>query len=158
MNHLRMLIFAVCALCTAALWAQTAASSGSQNAGQSALQQQLLDNLQQYVQASMQKNADYFKRTLTDDFINVPKNGGTSDRSEFIEDMSTGGKEKPPRIYNVKSIPLSDTAGLVTYDEIVAGDQPRYRHVTQTWVKQGNEWKLKFLQTTPNVWSLQDTD
>jgi hypothetical protein len=65
-------------------------------------------------------------------------------------------KEKEPRVYNIKVIPLDTSAALVTYDEISPSDQPRYRHITQVWVKQADSWKLKFLQTTINLWSIGD--
>jgi hypothetical protein len=160
-----MMILYACAFFSAHALAQVPGSTIANNAGPAAetaspLEQQLLDNLKQYVQASTQKNVDYFKRTLTDDFISVPKNGGTSDRADFLEDISSPEeqKEKEPRVYGIKVIPLNETAALVTYDEVVAGDQPRYRHITQVWVKQPDRWKLKFLQTTPNTWSIGDTD
>lgn len=156
-----LFLIALC-LSASAAWAQAATpamnASGQSAKPGSALERQLLDNLHQYIQAYTQKNLDYFKRTLTEDFLCVPKNGGTSNRAEFLEDVASPGTEKEPRTYNVKVVPLSDTVALLTYDEIDTGDQPRYRHNTHVWIKQGDQWKLKFLQTTPNTWSIGDTD
>lgn len=156
-----LIIACSCVLSAASLWAQ--ATGSAMNTGQtaktsSALEQQLLENLKQYIQASTQKNLDYFKRTLTGDFLSVPKNGGTADRADFLEDIASPGKEKEPRLYDIKVIPLSETAALLTYDEILSDDQPRYRHITQVWTKPAEQWKLKFVQTTPNTWSIGDTD
>ena len=161
MKHSIAIIIVACAFSVARAQAPqaTMGNSAGPNANTaSPLERQLMDNLKQFVQASTEKNVDYFKRTLTDDFLYVPKNGGTSDRPDFLEDIASPGKEKEPRLYNIKVIPLSETAALVTYDEIVSGDQPRYRHITQVWTKQPDQWKLKFLQTTPNTWSIGDTD
>lgn len=155
--------FFLIALClsASAAWTQSAApanTSVAQSAKFNPALQQQLDNLHQYIQAYTQKDVAYFKRTLTDDFLYVPRNGGASDRAEFLEDISSPDKEKPPRVYNVKVIPLNDTAALLTYDEVDTGDQPRYRRISQVWIKPADQWKLKFMQTTPNIWSLADTD
>ena len=162
MKNLFLIALCSSVVCAVSVWAQAATPAMNTLAQSakpgSALERQLLDNLHQYIQAHTQKNLDYFKRTLTDDFLYVPKNGGTSDRAEFLEDVASPGTEKEPRVYNVKVVPLSDTVALLTYDEIDTGDQPRYRHITQVWLKQGDQWKLKFLQTTPNTWSIGDTD
>ncbi|PYX96460.1 MAG: hypothetical protein DMG71_05850 [Acidobacteria bacterium] len=152
-----VLSFAICS----PLWAQAAGSVTTNNATPSStaaspVEQQIIQNVRQFVQANTKKDADYFKRTLTDDFIEVPKNGGTSDRAEFLEDVTTGDKSKEPRLYNIKVVPLNEGAALATYDEILPGDETRYRHITHVWVKQGDQWKLKFLQTTPNLWSIGD--
>ena len=159
----RLFLFVVFsyAICSPVGWAQTAGSVTTNNAtpranAAAALEQQIIENVKQYVQANTKKDADYFKRTLTDDFIEVPKNGGTSDRAEFLEDVITGDKSKEPRLYNIKIVPLNEGAALATYDEILPGDDPRYRRITHVWVKQGDQWKLKFLQTTPNLWSIGD--
>jgi hypothetical protein len=161
MKHAILALLLIYTLLPCSSWGQSSASTAPSAAQTSSpLQQELVNNLHQYIQASTQKDVNYFKRTLTDDFLYVPKNGGTSDRAAFLEDMSSpengSEKEKEPRVYNIKVIPLETSAALVTYDEIAPSDQPRYRHITQVWVKQADSWKLKFLQTTINLWSIGD--
>ncbi len=48
---------------------------------------------------------------------------------------------------------LGDNAAIVTYDAIVReapeedqGPPPRYQHFSSVWMKQGDQWKLKFHQ------------
>jgi len=161
MKYLFLTVVLSCAICSRICCAQAAGSASTTSPTPNArssppLEQQIIDNVKQYVEANAKKDAGYFKRTLTDDFMAVPKNGGTTDRADFLEDVITGEKSKEPRLYNIKVVPLNEGAALATYDEIVPGDEIRYRHITHVWVKQGDQWKLKFLQTTPNLWSIGD--
>jgi hypothetical protein len=32
------------------------------------------------------------------------------------------------------------------------GPPPRYQHWTSVWTRQGDQWKLKFQQSTPTHW------
>ena len=55
--------------------------------------------------------------------------------------------------YDVHVLPINDSAAIVTYDCIVRmrlGEDPvpRYQHITDIWVKQGEQWRLKFQQAT----------
>ena len=55
--------------------------------------------------------------------------------------------------YDAQVVPINESAAIVTYDCIVRmtlGDEPvpRYQHITDVWVKQGDEWRLKFQQAT----------
>jgi len=34
----------------------------------------------------------------------------------------------------------------------------RYQHLSDTWVEQSGAWKLKFQQSTLNLWSAHDLD
>jgi hypothetical protein len=55
----------------------------------------------------------------------------------------------------VKLVPVDDNAVILTYKGILRqleGDDvlaPRYQHFSDLWVRQGNQWKLKFRQSTP---------
>jgi hypothetical protein len=133
--------------------------SSSENNASGQFDAQLIESVKQLSVASQRNDGDYFKRTLTDDFIAVPKNGGTVERADFLEDILGADKSqenKEIRLYNIRVLPLSEAAALVTYDEIAPGEGPRYRHVTDIWTKQADQWKLKFQQTTPNLWSFGD--
>ena len=125
----------------------------------SRFEQQLVESVKQLALANLRNDGNYFKRTLTDDFIAVPKNGGTIDRADFLEDVLGADRTQPrnePWLYNIKVVPLSENAALVTYDEIQPAENPRYRHLSDIWIRQADQWKLKFQQTTPNLWSIGD--
>ena len=54
---------------------------------------------------------------------------------------------------NVQVVPLNEGAAVVTYDVIIRmvhydDETPRYQHISSIWVKQGNDWKLRFQQAT----------
>ena len=155
------MVFA-CSLAAATCWAQAAVArtdAPAESKAPSSFEQRLIANVKELAGASQRNDGDYFKRTLADDFTAVPKNGGTIDRADFLEDILGADKtqeSKQPWLYNIKVIPLSEGAALVTYDEILPGEDPRYRHVSNIWIKQGEQWKLKFQQTTPNLWSIGD--
>jgi hypothetical protein len=65
---------------------------------------------------------------------------------------------KDTRAYDFHVVKLNDDSAVVAYDLIVPGVHSRYRHMADTWAKIGGQWKLKFRQITPNLWSETDTD
>ena len=100
---------------------------------------------------------EFLKRTLTDDYALVGFDGQLHDRQETLGELGSGGVNVMP--YNVKVVELGDAAAIVTYDVVMqvppAEDQgapPRYQHWSSTWIKQGDQWKIKFQQTTPTHW------
>jgi hypothetical protein len=103
-------------------------------------------------EAQKKHDHDFYNRTLTDDFISIGTDGKVHPKSEIMGDFpSTQLAEY--RIYNVQVVPLTDNAAVVTYDVIVRmvhydDETPRYQHVSSVWVKQGDQWKLKFQQAT----------
>jgi hypothetical protein len=110
-----------------------------------------------FISAEKKGDAAYFKRTLADDFSFVPFDGQLYERQDFFDQSSDGGLNL--QAYNMKVVPVAEGAEIVTYDAIVRvppaedqGPPPRYQHVSSTWVKQGDAWKLKFQQMTPSHW------
>ena len=103
-------------------------------------------------EAQKKHDRDFYNRTLTDDFISIGTDGKVHPKSEIMGDFpSTQLAEY--RIYNMQVVPLNDDAAVVTYDVIVRmvhydDETPRYQHVSSVWVKQGDQWKLKFQQAT----------
>lgn len=139
--------------------AANATNSRAESSPRSRFEQQLVDSVKQLAQANQRNDGNYFKRTLTDDFIAVPKNGGTIDRADFLEDVLGADKTQQSNeawLYNIKVVLLGEKAALVTYDEILPGENPRYRHISDIWLQQADQWKLRFQQTTPNLWSIGD--
>jgi hypothetical protein len=102
--------------------------------------------------AEKRHDRDFYKRTLTDDFISVGTDGKIHDRAEILGDLpSTQLVEYRP--YAIQVVPLNDGAALVTYDVIIRlehydDETPRYQHISSVWVKQGDQWRLKFQQAT----------
>lgn len=123
----------------------------------SPLEQTLMSAEKTFIDAAKKGGAAFFKRTLTDDFSFVGFDGQLYEREDAIDQLSDGGLDLLP--YNMKVVPLSDTAAIVTYDVVLSvpaaedqGPPPRYQHFSTTWVKQGDAWKMKFQQMSVSHW------
>lgn len=55
-------------------------------------------------------------------------------------------------------IRLETGCAVVAYNTITPGARARYHHMSDTWTKEGGQWKLRFQETTPNLWSATDLD
>jgi hypothetical protein len=64
--------------------------------------------------------------------------------------------KEAPMFYDFNVVTLADNAGVVTYNVVLPSHIERYQHLSDTWVKENGEWKLKFQQTTLNLWSAHD--
>ncbi len=106
-------------------------------------------------EAQKKHDRDFYKNTLTDDFISVGTDGKIHPKNEILEDFpSTELTEY--RTYNIQVVPLNDGAAVVTYDVIIRmahydDETPRYQHISSIWVKRGEDWKLRFQQATAGV-------
>lgn len=123
----------------------------------SAFDQQLIDQQKQFLQATGTRNAAAVDHALAEDFQGIGINGDFYDRSEII-DSAQGEKPKSTRAYDFHVIKLNDDSAIVAYNLIVPGEHPRYRHMSDTWARIDGQWKLKFRQITPNLWSANDLD
>jgi hypothetical protein len=123
----------------------------------SAFEQQLIDQQKQFLQAIQTKQATVVERAVADDFQGIATNGDFYDRSEVVESAEKG-MPKDTRAYDFRVFKLNDDSAVVAYNLIVPGEHPRYRHMADTWAKIGGQWKLKFRQITPNLWSANDLD
>ena len=110
-----------------------------------------------FIAAAKKHDADYFKRTLTDDYLFVGYDGQVHDRQEVLGERSSDVLDLMP--YNMKVVELNEGAAIVTYDVILhvppeedQGPPPRYQHWSSLWTRQGDQWKLKFQQSTPTHW------
>jgi hypothetical protein len=145
-----MLLF--CSAVTVPGLAQTSANPNSKPL--SPLEQTLIANTKAVPEAQKKMNVDFLKRTLTDDFQQVGSEGKLHGKDEIVDDAREG-KLKDYTVYNAKVLPVDDSAAIVTYDCIIhmpEGDAPlmapRYQHISDLWVKQGEQWRLRFLQAT----------
>jgi hypothetical protein len=117
------------------------------------LQQALIAQTQAVAQAQKSKDGDTLKRLLTDNFQQVGSEGKLHDKDDFTGDAKDG-KLTDCTLYNFKFLSIDDNAAIVTYDAIIhmtEGDDllaPRYQHFSDVWVKQGDQWRLRFQQAT----------
>ncbi len=122
-----------------------------------ALEQSLMDAEKSFIAAAKKGDAAFFKRTLTDDFSFVSFDGQLYDRKDMLDERSEPGMDLQP--YEMKVVALGDGVGIVTYNVVLRvppsqdqGPPPRYQHFSTVWVKQGDAWKMKFLQMTASHW------
>ena len=123
----------------------------------SAFEQQLIDQQKQFLQAIQTKQATVVDRAVADDFQGIATNGDFYDRSEVVESAEKG-MPRDTRAYDFRVFKLNDDSAVVAYNLIVPGEHPRYRHMADTWARIDGQWKLKFRQITPTLWSANDLD
>ena len=84
---------------------------GLAQAGESAklltpLQQTMIANEKSFIAAAKKGDAEYFKRTLTDDYSQVGVDGQLHDRQEILGELISGGVELTP--YNLTVVELGE--------------------------------------------------
>jgi hypothetical protein len=122
-------------------------------------QQQLLDTQKALLDAIKRGDTAFVSNAVANDFVAITANGDPGGKGELVEAAAPakGQAAKPqPLFYDFKVVQLSDNAGVVTYNVVFPSHIERYQHLSDTWVKEGNQWKLKFQQTTLNLWSAHD--
>ena len=123
----------------------------------SAFDQQLIDRQKQFLQATEVKQTAAVDSAIAYDFQGIGTNGDFYDKSEVVE-SSEKGMPQGTRAYDFHVFKLNDDSAVVAYNLIVPGEHPRYRHMADTWARIDGQWKLKFRQITPNIWSANDLD
>jgi hypothetical protein len=123
----------------------------------SAFDQQLIDQQKQLLQATQSKNPTAVDRAVAEDFQGIATNGDFYEKSELV-DSAQEGMPRDMRAYDFRVVKLNDDSAVVAYNLILPGGHPRYRHMADTWARIGGQWKLKFRQITPNLWSANDLD
>ena len=134
--------------------AALAQTSGNQAKPLSPLEQTLITSTRAIPEAQKTKDVAFLKRTLTDDFLAVGSEGHLHDKEETLA-SAREGELKDYYAYNLRVVPVNDEAAIVTYDCVIhmpegdaPGMAPRYQHISDLWVKQGDQWHLKFQQST----------
>jgi hypothetical protein len=135
----------------------SALSQAPSNKPPSAFDQQLVQHQKQFLDAAKNQNQTTVDRAVADDFLGIGTNGDFYDKGEVVE-SAHAGLPKDTRAYDFHVVKLNDASAVVAYDLIIPGENPRYRHMADTWVKVGGQWKLKFRQVTANLWSANDQD
>jgi len=118
------------------------------------LEESLIAQSKAVPQAEKSKDTEALQRLLTDDFRQVGSEGTLHEKRDFLDDAKDG-RLTDFTVYNFKVLSLDENAAIVTFDAVIneaEGDTdvaPRYQHVSDVWVKQGEQWRLRFEQATP---------
>ncbi len=130
------------------------ASAQAPASGGATLEQALIANSKAVGEAQLKRDGAFLKSTLTDDFVEVRSEGKVHERKDFIDDAEDGSVTEFS-LYKPRVLMIDDNAAMVTYDCIIKmseGDAPnmapRYQHISDLWVKQNGQWRLKFQQAT----------
>src|ERR1700758_4763613 len=155
MNQLRITIFTVL-ICVGFVWTTRAKSVAAHHSADSRtlspLEEQLISYEKSIPEAQKKHDIDFYKHTLTDDFVAVGTDAKLHTKNEILEDLrATDLVEYRP--YDLQVVQLNEGAAVVTYDVIIRmsrydEDIPRYQHISSIWVKTGDQWRLKFQQAT----------
>jgi hypothetical protein len=124
----------------------------------SPLAQTLMASEKSLIEAKKKDDTAFFKRTLSQNFSLVGVDGQLLEGEEAARNLGDSDLvELTP--YDIRVVTLADDAAIVTYDAIVRekpeedqGPPPRYQHFSSVWVKQADQWKLKFHQATAAHW------
>ena len=129
-------------------------ADGHQRKPLSPIEQTLISMTNAVLEAQKTKDVNFLKRRLTDDFVSVGSEGKLHDKEEILASAHEG-ELKDYYAYNLRVVPVNDDAAVVTYDCVIhmpegdaPGMAPRYQHISDLWVKQDDQWRLKFQQAT----------
>ena len=139
------------------IWLLAAASgfAQTQSTDNPSLVQSLMEKSNQVHSLRKAKDVSGIKSLLTDDFDYVGGDGRLHHRDELLGDMQDGAL-RDFKLYEPQAVQIDSETALLTYSAILdmrEGDEPgmapRYQKVSDLWVKQGSDWRLKFEQATP---------
>ncbi|MBO0912251.1 MAG: nuclear transport factor 2 family protein [Acidobacteria bacterium] len=118
------------------------------------LERELIAKSNSVLRALKAKDAPSLDQLLTDDFRMVASEGRISGKRELVG-AAREGTLVNFMFYSPELTPIDRGSALLTYNVIVDmpegddGPAPRYQKVSNLWVRQEGEWKLKFEQFTP---------
>lgn len=122
------------------------------------LEQTLIASENSLIEAKKKDDGAYFKRRVCEDFALVGVDGKLLVQQEAVDELGDSDLVELTA-YDIKVVAVGEGAVIVTYDAVVRkapeedqGPPPRYQHFTSVWVKQGEQWKLKFHQVTAVHW------
>jgi hypothetical protein len=121
------------------------------------LEESLMSAEKKFIDAAKKGDTAFFKQTLTEDFTFVSFDGQLYERQDMLDQFTGPGTDILP--YDMKVVTAGEGVAIVTYNVVLRvpasedqGPPPRYQHFSTVWVKQGNEWKMKFQQMTASHW------
>jgi hypothetical protein len=131
------------------------AQTGQSTENSGSLVQVLMEKSNEMQSLRKSKDVNGIKLLLTDDFDYVGGDGRLHHRDELLGDMQDGTL-RDFKLYEPQAVQIDSGAALLTYNAILdmregddPGMAPRYQKVSDLWVKQGSDWRLKFEQATP---------
>ena len=119
----------------------------------SAQDQELIANSKAVLEAQKTKDANALKSMLAPDFQRITSTGDLQKAADFVDDAKES-KLRSYLMYQPEVLTVSDTAEIITFNAVVdmpEGDDylaPRYQRLSDLWVKQGDQWRLKFEQVS----------
>jgi len=117
------------------------------------LEHTLIGESEAVAAAQKAKDPAALERLLSDDFVRVGNEGGLHDKSDILDDAREGRLEEY-RLYDFHVFVLDENVAIVSYSAVIQMPEededlpPRYQHFSDVWVKQGDQWRLRFEQTT----------
>ena len=149
-----LLLACVLILCVAS-FAQSAQPSADSEA------QSLIAKSRNVLEAEKAKNIAALSSLVADNFRSIDLAGDVDSRQEMLGQVKEGFL-KDFLFYEPQAFRIDNDSILVSYNVAVtlsdaaikelAEDNltwPRYSKISDLWVRQGSDWKLKFEQTTP---------
>ncbi len=137
------------------LSANALAQTGQSTESSGSLVQVLMEKSNEVHSLRKSKDVNGIKSLLADDFDYVGGDGRLHHRDELLGDIQDGTL-RDFKLYEPQVTQIDSNAALLSYDAILdmregddPGMAPRYQKVSDLWVKQGTEWRLKFEQATP---------
>ena len=153
MKSILVLSFAI--VLSVASFAQDAPQSGDADS------QRLIAKSKAVLEAMKAKDPQKLNGLLADNFRSIDLAGDSGSRQEMLE-PAQDGYLKEFLFYNPQTFRIDDDSILVSYNMAVTLSEsrleelvddnitwPRYSKVSDLWVRQDGDWKLKFEQVTP---------
>ena len=157
----RMITFSSClALVLSLLGSAEVTGDTTQQSKLSSVQQELISVQKAFMDAQERGDAQYVKNAVADDFMLIEADGNNTGKADFVGDVHPPEHPGPlPILYDFNVVQLDEGCIVVAYKAVFLGRHlERYQHLSSTWVKQAGQWKLKFQQSTLNLWSAHDLD
>jgi hypothetical protein len=153
---MKSILLLVCVLmfCAASL-AQSAQSSGDPEA------QALIAKSRSVLETEKSKDVSTLSDLLADNFRSIDLAGDFGSRQEMLATTREGFLQDF-LFYEPQAFRIDNDSVLISYNMAITLSEaaikqlaednlvfPRYSKVSDLWVRQGSDWKLKFEQTTP---------
>jgi hypothetical protein len=136
----------LCSLCFASF-----AMAQSPEKPLSPFEQMLIDQEKSVISAIEKHDKQTLEKNVTQDFVQAGVDAGLHDHHEAF------GESPIQSImpYNFRVFAAAENVAIVTYDAVVKSAPneddiylPRYQRLSSLWVKQEDQWRLKFQQAT----------